>query len=187
MVDLVEVTDREAIARSLEDGEAFDVIFERHYEAVARFLARRLPRDLASELTSETFTRAFAGRARFDGRYDSALPYLLGIAAHLTRRHRRSEELMLRAYARSGSWPDSTPPAEAADSRDVAAALASLKPSERDVLLLVAWADLEYEQIAAALGIPVGTVRSRLSRARARLRQRLRGELSPAAKEALDG
>lgn len=181
------LTDREAIARSLEDGKAFEVIFERHYDAVARFLARRLPRDLASELTSETFTRAFAARVRIDERYESALPYLLGIAAHLVGRHRRSEERMLRAFARSGCWPDSTPPAEAADTRDLAAALASLKPGERNVLLLVAWADLEYEQVAAALGIPVGTVRSRLSRGRARLRDRLGSDLSAAAKEAVDG
>lgn len=62
-----------------------------------------------------------------------------------------------------------------AASRQVAAALARLPKELRDTLLLVAWGDLSYEQVATALGVPVGTVRSRVSRARSKLRRTLRG------------
>lgn len=180
-----ELTDRDAIARSLAEPECFMVIFERHYETIARYLARRLPPERAAELASETFTRAFAARARFDGSREDALPFLYGIAANLIQRHRRSEVRMLRAYARVRAEPAASPP-EPADSRALAGALAALTPDEREVLFLFAWADLEYEQIAHALEIPVGTVRSRLHRARARLRGPLSGG-TLATGEALDG
>lgn len=101
-------------------------------------------------------------------------PWLFGIAANLLRRHRRAEERRLRAYARAAMAPGDASAFDGVDERlDAAAAtvalahaLASLGPGERDVLLLHAWADLSYEQIAGALAIPVGTVRSRLHRAR---------------------
>jgi RNA polymerase sigma-70 factor (ECF subfamily) len=60
------------------------------------------------------------------------------------------------------------------ESRRLAAALAALPAGQRDALLLLAWGDLSYEQAAVALGVPIGTVRSRLSRARGRLRQALK-------------
>ena len=167
------VTDREAIRRSLSEPELFLVVFDRHYDAIARYFARRLPRDIAADLASETFTRAFAARARFDSRREHALPFLYGIAANLIRRHRRSEARMLRAYARSAAAETAPGAIEGSDVSAVAEALRELRPEEREVLLLFAWADLEYEQIAQALGIPVGTVRSRLSRARSRVRERL--------------
>ena len=87
---------------------------------------------------------------------------LFGIATNLLRHHLRSEARRLRAYARVDRPPDI---------REIAAALAQLSTDERDVLLLFAWADLRYEEIAVALQMPIGTVRSRLNRARGRLRE----------------
>jgi RNA polymerase sigma factor (sigma-70 family) len=132
----------------------------------------------------ETFVRAFAGRARFDSRREDALPFLYGIAANLIRRHRRSESRMLRAYARTVVAEIAPGASEASEVPALAEALRELRSEEREVLLLFAWADLDYEQIAEALAIPVGTVRSRLSRARSRVRERLRGTQGPTREEA---
>lgn len=179
------ITDREAFARSRTEPDAFLVVFERHYEAIARYLARRLPSDSAADLSSEVFAQAFASRERFDPEAGEPLAFLYGIAANLIRRQRRKEERMLRAYARAGA----DGPAAAAgveDNAAIAEVLLDLRPEEREVLLLHAWADLDYDQIAAALNIPVGTVRSRLSRGRERLRTRL-AATPPTTEEALDG
>lgn len=180
------MTDREAFARSLAEPELFLIVFERHYETIAGYLARRLPSDTAADLASEVFAQAFAARGRFDASEGDPLPFLYGIAANLIRRQRRKEERMLRAYARAATDGHVAPPE--ADDTGIAAVLLELRLEEREVLLLYAWADLDYEQIAAALDIPVGTVRSRLSRGRGRLRAQLAAATPPTtAKEALDG
>src|SRR5919108_2665939 len=172
-------SDSEAIAASLDDPRAFVVVFERHFDAIFRYLRRRVGRDRAEELAAETFTAAFASRHRFDSSAWDARPWLYGIAVNLLRRHYRSEERELRAYARSTVDPlgfdeRSLDRIDAADSMPrVADALAELAPIEREVLLLYAWADLSYGEIAEALHIPVGTVRSRLNRARGRVRELL--------------
>ena len=170
-------TDGVVIVESLAEPTRFAVIFDRHYDAVYGFVARRVGAALAADLAAETFARAFAGRHRFRPELSSdARPWLFGIAVNLLRHHHRTEARQLRAYARTGVDPvlDATPDverridAEAAGPR-LAEALAALRPAERDVLLLFAWADLSYAEIAEALGLGVGTVRSRLSRARARV------------------
>jgi RNA polymerase sigma-70 factor (ECF subfamily) len=174
-------SDAELIAASLRDPELFGVVFDRHYPAVASFLRRRLERSLADELAAETFLQAFDGRGRYDvGRAD-ARPWLFGIASHLLSRHRRGEERRLRAFARAGQLLEEEQGIDDADVRVdaaataplLAAALASLGAGDREVLLLYAWADLSYEEISVALGLPVGTVRSRLHRARERVRRDL--------------
>jgi RNA polymerase sigma factor (sigma-70 family) len=129
---------------------------------------------------------AFAKRGRYDGSFDDARPWLYGIATRLARKHARREVRELRAYARTGVDPvdvshDDRVAAEAdsaAAAPALAAALASLPRSERDVLLLYAWADLAYPEIAAALSISPGTVKSRLHRARSRVRESLKGEVN---------
>ncbi|MGW5473333.1 RNA polymerase sigma factor, partial [Streptomyces chartreusis] len=70
--------------------------------------------------------------------------------------------------------------------RELSAALAALPARHRDVLLLVAWGDLSYEEAAQALGVPVGTVRSRLNRARSKLREALGGSNPTALREVSD-
>ena len=157
----------------------FATVFDRHYDAIHRYLARRVGPDLADDLAAETFTEAFDVRDRFDTTHPNARPWLFGIATNLLRHHYRSEARRLRAYARLDL------PAPAADvfgeietrldaeraEPAIAAAVARLSVDERNVLLLFAWADLRYAEIAVALRIPIGTVRSRLNRARGRLRE----------------
>lgn len=174
-------TDAATIAASLASPAAFSGVFERHHAAVHRYLARRLGVDLADELAAETFAIAFAKRDRYDGAFADARPWLFGIATKLAHRHRRREERELRAYARTGVDAVVPSPAERsserADSavagRALAAALAALSAAERDVLLLYAWVELDQPEIAVALSIPPGTVKSRLHRARARVRDAL--------------
>jgi RNA polymerase sigma factor (sigma-70 family) len=162
------VTDADAIRASLAEPETFAVLFDRHFDAIHAYAQRRIEPSLADEIAAETFTRAFDRRSRYDATRKDARPWLLGIAAKLMRRHWRSEKRRLDAYARSAGRDDASLAEPVA--ADLAAALRALPRREREPLLLLAWADLGYEEIAVALGVPVGTVRSRISRARARLR-----------------
>jgi RNA polymerase sigma factor (sigma-70 family) len=162
------MTDAEVIGASLADPEAFAVLFDRHFDAIHGYVQRRVGPTLADEIAAETFTRAFDRRRRYDVSRENARAWLLGIAANLLRRHWRSERRRLEAYAKSGDRDDAELPGPLA--AELAAALTALPLREREPLLLLAWADLSYEEIAQALGIPIGTVRSRISRARTKLR-----------------
>jgi RNA polymerase sigma factor (sigma-70 family) len=178
-------TDAAILAASVGDPQAFTMLFERHFARIHGWLHRRIGAPLAEDLAAETFTRAFDQRAGFDAAYADARPWLFGIAANLVHDHHRAELRRLRALARVQRWEAaSDDPALGAVARAdaaaagpaVAAALAELRDEERDVILLVAWAGLEYEEVAVATGVPVGTVRSRLHRARRRLRIALEHE-----------
>jgi RNA polymerase sigma-70 factor, ECF subfamily len=172
-------SDADCLARSLNEPTAFELIFDRHFGAVHRYLHRRAGRDLADELTAETFALAFSrrGSCRASG---SVLPWLYGIATHLLHRHRRSERRQLHAYSRSGvdRWvtyedeADARVDGSSLDAR-LAGALAAMRPRERDALLLYALADLSYEEVALALDVPIGTVRTWLHRARATAQREL--------------
>lgn len=167
-------TDADLIADSLDDPVRFAGVFDRHYQAIARFVSRRVGRSLAEELASETFIRAFAQRRHYDRAYPDAAPWLYGIANNLLGKHAREEDRRRRAYARSvepSAAGDEVQPAHdrvdaGARGPAVAAALARLRPADRDTLLLFALGDLDYESISRATNVPVGTVRSRLHRAR---------------------
>jgi len=171
------------IGRSRQEPELFAVLFRRHAAGIGRYAARRLGPGLAEDIVAETFLAAFRHRDRYDVTRQDARPWLYGIAGNLIRRQYRDEARQLRALARTGidpvaeSFTDRADARLAADatSRAVAAAIASLDPGQRDVVLLIAWAELTYDQVAEALGVPDGTVRSRMSRARARLRTALAG------------
>jgi RNA polymerase sigma factor (sigma-70 family) len=176
------VSDAAVIAASHDDPQAFAALFERHFDPIARWLARRVGAALAEDLAAETFTRAFDRRDRYEPTFDSARPWLFGIAANLVRDQHRSEGRRLRALARAEAWEP--PPSDIAALLDgradaraagpaIAAALAALRSEEREVLLLVAWTDLDHDEIARALGVAAGTVRSRLHRARRRVQDRL--------------
>lgn len=178
--------DSVAISASAATPADFAAIFDRHFDAVHAYLQRRIGRDLADELAAQTFLVAFDGRARYDSSQPSARPWLFGIATNLLRRHHRDELRQLRAYARSAADPilDAFDGVEAridASSmrRELVDALTRVPAEELDALLLFAWADFSYAEIGQALEIPTGTVRSRLSRARARIRTAL--EVEPAA------
>ena len=166
-----ELSDAAVIERSLVDPHAFASIFDRHFDAVHGYARRRLGRSLAEEIASETFIRAFDRRASFDVSRVDARPWLFGIAANLMRRHWRTERRRLGALQRleAGGAEEILVDERA----DLLAALDALPAREREALLLFALADLSYEEIAEALDVPIGTVRSRLSRARDRIRKRL--------------
>lgn len=164
-------SDAQVVSASIRDQGAFAEIFERHFDTVYGYLARRVGPELATDLASDVFLTAFERRARFDTGRAEALPWLYGIAANKLRGHRRSEERRLRALARTPVLSGMDAGARSAIESSVAEALVSLPLIDREVLLLFAWADLAYEEIAEALDIPVGTVRSRLNRARHALRE----------------
>ena len=160
-------------------GRSFEDAFEAEFPALHRYLARRLGFSAADDLSAETFAIAFRNWERLDADRPVA-PWLYGIAANLIRHHWRKEQRMLRAYARTGVDPivaDHEEAAERVDAqsqqRAVADALAALRPADREILLLHAWAELSDSEIADAIGLPPGTVKSRLSRTRERLRNRL--------------
>lgn len=174
--------DGDLIAASLHEPSRFAVVFDRHYGEIAAYLTRRAGRTLAEELASETFVRAFAARAGYDLAYLDARPWLYGIANNLLRKHGRTEERRRRAYARAlgrdGCADDELDAVAeridaSAGARVIADALARLAPGDRDTLLLFALTDLDYDGIALATGVPVGTVRSRLHRVRRHLRSAL--------------
>ncbi len=177
-----DLTDSEVIVRSFTDPGEFSKVVNRHWKVLYGYLARRFGRDLAEDITSETFTRAFAMRHRFNVDADSARPWLFGIASNLFRTHRRSEMRALKAYARAAA--DNVPldideqqsvnRADASMTNSVLAeALSHLNTGDREALLLYAWGDMSYEEIGQVLGIPTGTVRSRLNRARREMKNRL--------------
>ncbi|WP_405665010.1 sigma-70 family RNA polymerase sigma factor [Streptomyces sp. NBC_01166] len=170
--------DAELITRSLDDPELFAGLYDRHAADIHRYTARRLGEGAADDITAEVFLVAFRTRARYDSAHRLARPWLYGIAANLIGKHRRSEVRALKALARTGEDPVAASWSERSDDRiavqaPLAGALAALSPGDRHVLLLVAWADLGYQEVAEALGIPLGTVRSRLNRARRKVREAL--------------
>ena len=174
----MEESDGAVIADSLETPGAFGAIFDRHGSTLLRFLARRVDPAEAEDLLGDVFRIAFERRSAFEQDRASARPWLYGIAANVVAKHHRSEARRFRAMARvpAGRPLDEDPAERAVAAADASArwtrvmdAIGALPEAERQILLLFAWEELSYEEIALALGIPVGTVRSRLSRGRARL------------------
>jgi RNA polymerase sigma-70 factor (ECF subfamily) len=175
--------DARVIADSLVQPEIFGELYHRHAPAISRYAARRLGADAAEDITADTFLSAFRTRARYDLTRPNAQPWLYGIAANLIGKRRRSEVQALRTLARTGQDPVVDSWSDRCDSRltaqasqaALAEALANLSAGDRQVLLLIAWSDLNYQEVAEALSIPVGTVRSRLNRARRKVRHALGG------------
>ena len=169
-------TDASIIERALTRPAEFAEIFDRHYDSIRDYLTRRLPGAVADEVAAETFLIAFDRRSAYRFEYASARPWLFGIATNLLGRCRRDERRRMAAYRRSvaASPGDTTEDIAArADAsmmkRAIAAAIAELEPGDRDALLLQALAELTYPEIAIALDLPVGAVKSRLHRARRQL------------------
>jgi RNA polymerase sigma factor (sigma-70 family) len=171
-------TDAELIIASLEESSRFGEIFDRHAATIYRFLARRIGPVDAGDLLADVFLVAFEARPRYGADFSSALPWLYGIASNLLRRHfrQRASELKLLHRLASHSVSDWSVDsvADVIDAqlqvRAMTRVLDELPTGDRDVLLLYAWEALSYEEIAVALDIPIGTVRSRLNRTRRRLR-----------------
>ncbi len=181
------------IERSIRYPEAFGEVFDRHWVAVYRYCRSRAGGD-GESLAADTFRLAFDRRAAYDTERDDALPWLLGLATNLIRNHLRSRARGERAAERLDAIPTADHADAAIDRAEaallgpaLAAALAGVRADDRDTLLLMAWNDLSYGEIADALDIPVGTVRSRISRARLKLRANLpeaeRGGFEPPVRQ----
>lgn len=176
-------------------GEAFGELFERHADRVyAHCFSRTGSWSMAEDLTSVVFLEAWRRRndVRFSG--DSVLPWLLGVANNATRNAQRTlrrHSLLLAKLPPPGEHPDIA--AEAAERidqerlvRHVLDVMRQLRSAEREVIALCDWAGLSYAEAAVALGIPEGTVRSRLSRAHHRLRNLLGSDGTSALHRVLD-
>lgn len=174
-------TDAEIFRRSVRDPEAFREIFERHAAAVHAYARKRIGMTAGEEILARTFLTAFEKRARFDVSYESARPWLLGIATNLIRHHLREEREHLTALRKSArDQPDALVDHDARlDAQRLKPtlldALLALSDEDRETFLLLALGQLTYEEVASALGIPIGTVRSRIHRARRHLRERVPG------------
>jgi RNA polymerase sigma-70 factor (ECF subfamily) len=175
--------DSAVIGASRQDPEQFAVIYDRYSPALHRYAGRRVGADDADDIVAAAFLAAFRARSRYDLTRPDARPWLFGILTKEIARRRRTEQARLRALARTcADRPTAGPADQVAASvsaqavrHALARALRSLPPADRDVLLLTAWGELSYAEIAEALGIPVGTVRSRLNRARRKVREALGG------------
>ena len=182
--EATEVSDAELIQASLVDGERFAAIYDRHVTRLYRYACRRLGADSAEDAVADAFSVAFGARIRYDPARSDAGPWLFGILSKEISRRRRTELIRYRALRRTGpDRPVDGPEQRVADGVTAAAqrgrlarALADLAAGDRDVLLLVAWGDLSYQEVADALHIPIGTVRSRLNRARRTVRTALGGD-----------
>jgi RNA polymerase sigma factor (sigma-70 family) len=179
------------VQASQTDPQRFAELYDRHAPDIHRYVARRLGDSAADDVVAETFLVAFRRRDRFDPSRGAARPWLYGIASNLIAGHRRSEVMQYRVLAKTAVDPvveghhdrAEERVAAAAVTRQLGAALARLAKRDRDVLLLVAWESLTYDEVAQALGIPIGTVRSRLNRARKKVRKALGGVDPTAASE----
>jgi RNA polymerase sigma factor (sigma-70 family) len=179
-------SDAALIGRSCSQPQAFAAIFDRHADELYRYVAGRVGAHAAADVVAEVFVVAFRRRDRYDRDRPDARPWLYGIATHLVGQHRRDERRRLRALARIAAPGAVEGFEEHATDRVVAQqlhprlarALRRLSAEDRDLLLLVAWGELTYKQAGQALGIPMGTVASRLHRIRRKLRIAL-GDAGP--------
>jgi RNA polymerase sigma-70 factor, ECF subfamily len=161
------------------DGEAFGDLYERHARTVQSYcLWRTADLQAAEDATATVFLEAWRKRHRLALSTGSAAPLLLGIANNVVRHQWRSQRRYRDALERVrnvGQIPGDLEGEAIArldaiqQLRDGGEAIRSLPRREREVLALLAWSELSYGEIAEALALPIGTVRSRIARARARL------------------
>jgi RNA polymerase sigma-70 factor (ECF subfamily) len=163
-------------ADQVMSADEFAARYDEHHVAVFRFAARRLGPETAEDVVAEAFTIAWARIASFDPARGEFVSWLFGIVTNVISRHHRQETRQWRAFSKVGVHGTDSFDEELANRLDadvrwphVASLLAEMSGQDRDVLLLHVWQEMTYQQVADTLGIPVGTVRSRIARARGRL------------------
>jgi RNA polymerase sigma factor (sigma-70 family) len=172
-------SDAAVIEESVADPERFAEIFDRHVAEIYRYAARRLGQQAAADVVSEVFLAAFRNRSRYDTRRADARPWLYGIAVNVIGHQLRTQRRQARLLTAVPAVPAADVVADQVLDRVTAAqlrpriteVLGQLSAADRELVLLIAWSGLSYEGAAQALGIPLGTVRSRLNRIRAKLRR----------------
>jgi RNA polymerase sigma-70 factor (ECF subfamily) len=171
-------SDLDALQRN---GQPLEEWYSSHAPALFGYIARRVGRELAEDLTAQVFVEALESWSRFDPELGTPRTWLFAIATNLMRTHLRKEQRSLDLFARTGADPLELDPMRAAEGRldaegewpRVADALRRLTPIDREVLLLHCFAELDYADIGRTLGLPVGTVSSKMNRIRRKLRRRL--------------
>lgn len=160
-------SDADVVRDSAMAPELFTIVYERHRRAVVRYATRRVGPEIAEDVTAEVFVRAFRGRKRYFAAHETALPWLLGIASNVLADHRRVERRRLAALERlARTAPEIVQRDACGLAPELVRHLRRVPAADRDTLLLVVWGELSYEEAASALKVPVGTVRSRVARAR---------------------
>jgi RNA polymerase sigma factor (sigma-70 family) len=194
IAECAHLSDAELMKLSLSRPDCFGAIFDRHAAEVLRYVHARLGPGPAEDAVAEIFLAAFRNRARYDPARADVLPWLYGIATRVIGKHRRAERQQQRLVQRIerdravDDIADRCAERAVADQLrpGIAAAVSRLSRRDRDLLLLIAWAELTYGEAAQALGVPVGTIRSRLNRIRAKMREAL-GGTSPLRNDQEDG
>ena len=174
-------TDAEIISASLRDPDVFGIVFSRYHTAVFRFAARRIGTEEAGDVASDVFVQAFRIRRRYDKSRANCLPWLYGIAGNVIGDRLRKIKRNQRLYLVAQPEPVELSPHDESDDRLVAAsvalqlnvALRRLSKRDRNTLLLHALEGLTYAEIAEALGVPTGTVGSRIARARKQVSEQI--------------
>jgi RNA polymerase sigma factor (sigma-70 family) len=177
-----DLSDDAIIAASRHEPDRFGLLYDRYCAMLYRYAYRRLgPSGSAEDVVADAFVVAFRKRGGYDLSRSDARPWLFGILTREISKRHRAEEARYRALGRAGAGDDVEEFTDRVDSAvaaqavrgALAVALSRIRPVERDVLLLIAWGDLSYEEVAQSLHIKIGTVRSRLHRARQQLRAAL--------------
>jgi RNA polymerase sigma factor (sigma-70 family) len=178
-----QASDADLIVRSLAEPDLFTAVFDRHSAEILRYAYARLGPELAEDVTAETFLDAFRRRSTYDCAWSDARPWLYGIAVRQIGRHRRVEARrlrLLRSALADGPIEDHSDRAAERVTAErlgprLATVVAALPQQDRELLLLIAWAELSYAEVATALGTTASAVKSRLHRIRVKLRQELGG------------
>jgi RNA polymerase sigma-70 factor (ECF subfamily) len=148
----------------------FEALFEAHYGAVLAYARRRASSDVGADVAAATFEVAWR---RLDEVPDEALPWLYGVARRMLANTRRADVRRQRLWSRLRAVGSAEPADVAVEVPGARAALARLRPQDREVLMLVAWEGLNPETAASSLGISTGAFAVRLHRARQRLEEEM--------------
>jgi RNA polymerase sigma-70 factor (ECF subfamily) len=175
--------DAAVIQASWRDSEQFAALYDRYADQLYRYAYRRVGPEFAEDVVADAFLAAFRRRRDYDLARSDARPWLFGIVTKEIARRHRAEQARYRALARTDTdqivpgFADRVAAEVSAEAvrGALAEAVGRLTPADRDVLLLIAWSGLSYEEVAETLRIKVGTVRSRLHRARQQVRGALGG------------
>jgi RNA polymerase sigma-70 factor (ECF subfamily) len=173
------ITGRDTGTASLETVELFNAAWAKDHAAVFRYVVSRVGLREAEDITSETYLAAFRARASYrdERSQDGPRAWFLGVATRQIGKHRKAERRWLDRAALSAPDGIERGPEETLMDDIVApglaAALRDLPAPQRDALLLNVLAELDYGDVAAALNLPLGTVRSRIHRAKASVQAQL--------------
>lgn len=163
-------------------GLGFEEAYTAHRAAIVRYLRRRLGDEAAEDAAAEVFSRALARWKSYEAQSETPLPWFYGIAGLVIHERRRAEKHRLRTLERLAGAPsthvEAFDPTGGLDASWIRV-LRRLAPGDRDALLLIAWGELSYAETAQTLGIPVGTVRSRLARVRRQITEQAKDIHAP--------